>query len=506
MTLPPQPKTLPFRYPKQCILVHTTQIDRSGRSRKNFGNLADLYENITRLGLIHPPTVSERDDGMYTLIGGGRRTAAMESGGNEWIPVLSYEKLPLHQIVEMEGDENNKRKDWDWQERVMWIARSHELRSLANTDDNKTWGMSQTGQLLGVSTASVSHAYQIRAFLVAGDPEISNAPTLKAAYELLLTRKEREALALTSSFSGNVGKVLTGFIGDVNVDDMVGDIFSSPAPNQTLTKDERADAGLLSLEDLMSADEPAVQKPVLDAKVFELSKMFHLGDSMVLLPQFTAGTIDHVVTDIPYGIDVENMETIKGLEDMKETHDADQNVSMMLPFLRESFRVLKPNGYCVFWYDLDHHEKLQNWAREVGFSVQRWPLVWHKLHPCRNNAATKNYTKNVEFAMVLRKGNASLLSAQSSCVVAGDGTAERKLYDNPFAKPAVVWRFIYQAIASKGQVVLDPFVGEMSSVRAAIDLGLTPMGIELDKNRYLAGLNAVKNKLADISGGSAIFK
>jgi hypothetical protein len=44
-----------------------------------------------------------------------------------------------------------------------------------------------------------------------------------------------------------------------------------------------------------------------------------------------------------------------------------------------------------------------------------------------------------------------------------DFAAERKLYNNPFAKPFALWKDIYDSIAFTGQSVIDLTVGEMSS-------------------------------------------
>lgn len=493
--------TIPFGYPSQAILVPADQIDMTGRSRLDYGNLQEFFDDIVASGyLIHPPTVSVKPEGGYRLIAGGRRTSAMMLGGLTHIPVNSFEELPLSKIVELEGEENFRRLDMDWRERVMILARAHELKTAEAAADAKSWGMRDTGALMGVSSASISHAYQIREYIVKGDKEIMDAPTLRNAYEILLKRRENEALALTAGFTAAPAAVLSaGFVGNDNVDDAIfGNIDTNDIAKSTPADDSES---LLSLDQLMDDDAPQI----LEAKHFELSKMFFLGDCLDILPQFNPESVDHVITDIPYGIELDNMDRIKNIDTVVDTHEVDQNVSMMLPFLENAYRVLKPSGYCVFWYDLDHHEKLHAWAKQVGFSAQKWPLVWHKLHPCLNNAATKNYTKNVEFAMVLRKGNAVLNKPQSSCLIPGDGTAERKLYDNPFAKPAIVWRFIMEAIAYKGQVVLDPYCGQMSSARAAIDLGLTPMGIEIDKDHFLKGINGVKQKLSLITNNQATF-
>jgi len=244
-----------------------------------------------------------------------------------------------------------------------------------------------------------------------------------------------------------------------------------------------------------------------DAKVFDLSKRFVLGDSVrVVMPGMPSSCVDHVVCDPPYGVDMDNMEKLAEIDVVKEEHDVTENMEMFLPFLQEAFRVVRPSGFCVFWYDLDHHNLLQTLAKDVGWKVQRWPIVWNKLHNCKNDSAQYNFTKKTEYAMVLRKPGATLVKNQPTNVVECDGKLEQQMYNNPFAKPLQVWKFIYDAIAITGQTVLDPFGGEFSSARAAINCGLLPIAIEKKEEHYNKGLNQIKDFLLKMSGGHIIFE
>ena len=239
-----------FKYPTQAILIHKSWLDLANRSRIDYGDLKDLSESIHNTGLIHPPTVSKVAEEKYILVAGGRRTAAMIMSGMEWIPVISFNELSMATIVEMEGEENFKRLDMNWKERVMIIARGHELKVAEADENHKSWGMRETGALLGVSSASVSHAYQIRAYLIAGDAEICEAPTLRIAYELLLKRRENEAVRLTSSFTGAATKVVgSGFIGNIDLDTMFDDAPSDGA---------QQDSGLDLVSSFTQSDKPQI--------------------------------------------------------------------------------------------------------------------------------------------------------------------------------------------------------------------------------------------------------
>jgi hypothetical protein len=156
----------------------------------------------------------------------------------------------------------------------------------------------------------------------------------------------------------------------------------------------------------------------------------------------------------------------------------------MYEFIPAAFKVIKQGGFCVFWYDLDHHEKLQQLALKVGFTVQRWPLVWVKTHTCLNQSAQYNFTKATEVCMVLRKGNATLLNPQPINYFLGGNDDTRAALGHPFVKPFKLWSWLFTAIAMRGQTVYDPFAGVGSSTIAAVNHGLQPIASELNPEHY----------------------
>jgi DNA modification methylase len=202
---------------------------------------------------------------------------------------------------------------------------------------------------------------------------------------------------------------------------------------------------------------------------------------------------------------MKNLDT-RDMSAVAEEHGVDENVALMQPFLEQSFRVVRSGGFCVFFYDLDWHEYLQATAETIGWKVQRWPLIAYKTSACQNNAAQYNFTKNYEVCMVLRRDERTVLrSQQPTSVWMGDFAAERRLYNNPFAKPFDLWKWIYNAIAFAGQSVLDPFCGEMSACRAAVNCGLVPYGIELKPEHYLRGLEHMKAVYAVVHKNNVLF-
>lgn len=484
--------------PDGVTWVSYHEIEELERSRIDYGDLEGLAESIRTLGLIHPPLVSKnKDTGKVTLVAGGRRLTALKMLELVDIPVLFREDLDSAEIAQLEAEENIRRLNMKWHEKVLNISRIHELRKDDSVKKGESWGMRETGALFGTTAASVSHCHQLKPYILSEDKEILASPSIKAAYDILLKRKEDEAVKLSAQTNLQASKVTDGFVPEMDLEAILNNRPADPL-------NKKQDLVMDSLDDIIGSS--PVEGTIFEKQEFELSKMLFFGDCLEIMPKLKQGSVDHIVTDPPYGIPIENMDRINNLDTVAATHGVADNLEMLPKFIEASYSLLKENGFMVMWYDLDHHEKIQSWAKDVGFQVQRWPLIWQKLHRCMNNAATKNFTKDYEVAMVLRKGKIGLYKPQSTSIIAADNSAERKLYDNPFAKPSKIWHFIYEAIAFKGQVVFDPFMGQGSATRAAIDLGLTPMGIEIDENHFNRAVVNVKNKINEITGNRAVFK
>jgi DNA modification methylase len=480
------------------------------RYRKDYGDTSGLRDSLLRLGSIHP-IVLAMNGGSPILVAGGRRYACYKELKIEEVwegSVLNPEKLGFtwkENVAEdvrkeAELDENLFRLDTKWIEDVLIIADVHALKR--QMIGPREWGVEQTAALLGrgYGKTKVSHAVRLARLIREGDKDIIEAENMSDAVAVMIKRKEDEALAeMQRRTASMISSGTSSFLDSLNIN------IGGPVIRHDTVEETSAAVGDLAVpasSTLAPTTSPTETGPPLE---IPLSRMFICGDALKIMPTLPEASFDHIVTDIPYGIDMKNLDT-RDMSAVEAEHDVDQNVSMMEPFLREAFRLVRSGGFCVFFYDLDWHDYLQANAETVGWKVQRWPLIWYKTHNCQNNAAQYNFTKNYESIMVLRRDEKTVLrSPQGSSVWMGDGAAERKLYNNPFAKPFPLWKWLYDAVAFAGQKVLDPFCGEMSACRAAVNCGLTPFGIELRDTHFNRGLENMKGVFSLAHSSNVIF-
>lgn len=452
------------------ILIPTANIIEGDRVRSDYGDLDTLATSIKDQGLIHPIVI----DLNYRLVAGGRRFRAMRD-------VLKLPEVEVNFIEvaddatlrRLEAEENVRRKDMTWQEQVKSIKLVHQHQALQSALKGQGWTQGMTGQLLGKSQANVSYALQIATLLEKGDDEVNKCAGLTDAIKLLIKRTEDAAMALVAkqTVAGVPVRPTPTAVADILSDSSSIDIFGPTV-------------GLASRPN--EVELPAGATPVEQLTVPLSSMLFH-GSCLDLMAAEPSASFDHIITDPPYAIDMANLQQAGTGMDVSSTaaeHDVADNEALHTRMIPEFYRILRPGGFLIMWADFMQWQRQYDLCLSAGFKVQRWPLIWSKTHPCLNQAAQYNFTKNYEIAIVCRKDNATLVNPQSSSIWQGSGLTEKDQFGHPFAKPLNLWKWLFGAVAIRGQRILDPFAGSGSSTIAAIQTGLSPVAYELNEAHY----------------------
>lgn len=460
----------------QTLPLHLIKVEN--RLREDLGDINELAQSILTMGLMHPVVIDQDNN----LIAGGRRFAAYtllasdkvndveeyNSNAFKEIPYTRLSDLNEAQRRMLEIEENVRRKDMTWQEHVLGLEEYHKIASRDAYRDGEKWSQEQTGALLNLSQAKVSIALLVAKQIRLGDEEIKKADNLTDAIKLVMQRKTDEA--------------------------------SKELLRRTVAKREQtvtASPTILQNSNAVQAAQQLVeefkQKEDTGISVNEISSFYHLGSCLDLLPKIAASTtINHIVCDPPYGIDMTNLvgDSIKRVSD---EHVVDDNIHLLQKFLQVAFDCIAEDGFLCMWYDLDHHEKIRVWAEQIGWMVCRWPLVWCKTSPCQNSSAVYNITKSTEVCYIMRRSSKSMIKRvkNNNYVLAASASSP----SHPFCKPEMVWNWLIDAVSVEGQTICDPFAGEGSSLAAIFNSGRIPVGIELVESHVANGLTYIKEKI-----------
>ena len=187
-----------------------TNIIVEERLREDLGDVEELAKSIDENGLLQPIVVEaivSPDKTVYELRAGGRRYAAFtllaankvegqkDASLYREISVSLLNEMPAHKRIVIEIEENIRRKDMTWQEKVEGIVKYHRASMTAALLDGEKWSQSRTGELLNLDQASVSVAFTVFKEIKAGNKAVIDAESLTDALKVITANSLDQAQA-----------------------------------------------------------------------------------------------------------------------------------------------------------------------------------------------------------------------------------------------------------------------------------------------------------------------
>jgi site-specific DNA-methyltransferase (adenine-specific) len=182
----------------------------------------------------------------------------------------------------------------------------------------------------------------------------------------------------------------------------------------------------------------------------EAVTIYH-GDCRELLPMMPK--VDLVLTDPPYGVGFKY-----------ESHD-DTN---------EGY-----DDWCKEWFEALKKTKPQTIAVSCGLSnitkweKPTWVLAWHK--PASMGRCVVGFN-NWEPVLIYGKPKKQIVDVFKAVI-----KPDKSLEGHPCPKPLGWGLWLVENLAPQGGIILDPFMGSGTTLRAAKDLGRKAIGIEIEE-------------------------
>lgn len=218
------------------------------------------------------------------------------------------------------------------------------------------------------------------------------------------------------------------------------------------------------------------------------------GDCLELMKDIPDGSVDLVVSDIPYrlisGGCINSTVYFKSIPSVyvKQGKIFKHNNIKFSEWLPSVYRVLKGNSHCYFMVNGRNLKDLQTEAEKVGFTYQNL-LVWDKGN-CMPN---RYYMNACEFILFLRKGNAKNINNLGSKTIIRVPNVRNKTH--PTEKPVDLMKILIENSSNENDIVLDPFMGSGSTGIACLNTNRSFIGIELDKNYFDIAEKRIRNLL-----------
>lgn len=196
----------------------------------------------------------------------------------------------------------------------------------------------------------------------------------------------------------------------------------------------------------------------------------HCGDCRDVMRSLVSESIDLVLTDPPYLV------AYKGRWDGDKNQIAgDADPSWIQPAFSEIWRLMKPNSFCVSFYGWPHADTFLGIWKSIGFRP-----VSHLAFVKRQWGLGRFTRGSHETAYLLAKGSPAIPETAISDVI--DWQRDEVAF-HPNQKPVSALTPLIESYCPEAGIVLDPFMGSGSTLRAAKDLGVSAIGIEIEQ-RY----------------------
>jgi len=199
----------------------------------------------------------------------------------------------------------------------------------------------------------------------------------------------------------------------------------------------------------------------------------HLGDANKLIKGIADNSVDLILTDPPFGLNIDEYDNGNALFDLED----------------ELWRVTKLNAWLVSY-----------WSTKILagiFRLRRFQYTWQII--CKFDHTFSKWVggdRSYLPIMVFRKGNPKVLYRRSDIIPSEELPIVFEKVRNPQFKPTITTSVLLQMFSRDGDTVLDPFAGFGSIPLVCEYFHRNWIGIEIDRRKYNIAVKFIREKRA----------
>lgn len=413
------------------------------RQRQEFDHdaIAELAGSISQNGLLSPVIVRRRESNIFALVAGEQRLRALtylwnfgeslRCGTQDFpenhVPCIDFGDLDDVDAFELELEENIRRTDLSWPERVRAVSQLAELRRKQAERD---------GVLAPAFIDIAQEAY----------PDAhKNTASENTRRDLILARNLRDPDVVRAKTPDEAFKILK------RKEEVRRNVELGESMSKTFS---RADHGIIQGDCLL-----------------EMASLIASG-----------ARFDVICSDPPYGIDAQDFNDSAGKVGGEHLYDDSPGNwrRLMEPACALIGQIAKPDAHAYLFCDIDMFVQLKVYMTMGGWNVFRTPLVW--INPSAVRAPWPEHGPQRKYQLILyaRKG------AKKCTRLYGDVLTYPQDPNLGWAaqKPVALITDLLRRSTNPGDSCLDPFCGSGSVFPAAHALRVRATGIEQNPGAY----------------------
>ena len=409
------------------------------RIRKEMGEVEKLLVSIKKYGQMQPVVINRNNE----LIAGGRRLAACLLGQLN-VRVCYTDMMDPVTMKEMEIEENLQRKQLTPSEEVLAIEALHTLKQekYGTAIQGKTggWTLENTAELVGKTKGSISQDLGL-ADMIKRFPSLADAPTKSAIV--------------------------------------------------------KAAKGLQKVNSRMKATEIYEQIVLFGNKKLDVVQE----DAVTNMAARPDNSIDLLITDPPYGIDIDQIAISVGnitgglnATGFKYNDSGEHSLDMYRILAHESSRFCKSTAHAYVFVAPEKFQLYRDIFISEGWMVHIKPLIWFKMGIYHQSNAPHMWpASNYEMIMFMRKPEARLVVEGKTDVISIPpvNSSQRK---HQAEKPVELGRELMLRTSLPGDSLYDPFMGSGAFIAAGMDMKMVVHGCDILAESYSATMERLAER------------
>lgn len=223
-----------------------------------------------------------------------------------------------------------------------------------------------------------------------------------------------------------------------------------------------------------------------------------------LLPGIRDNFVDLVLIDPPYEVSRDTNfqsgeETGRDTDRFRVSMDFgewDNGFTGLDKVIEECYRILRPGGTIICFYDLWKITTLKEYYEKAGFKQIRF-IEWIKTNPVPINSKVNYLTNAREIAVVGVKGGKPTFHSEYDKGIYEFPICHDKGRFHPTQKPLALIEDLVEKHSNEGDFVLDCFFGSATTAVACKNLNRSFIGCELNEEYYKKALDRIKDGRED---------
>lgn len=224
----------------------------------------------------------------------------------------------------------------------------------------------------------------------------------------------------------------------------------------------------------------------------DIEKKIILGDSVEIIKKIPDGVFHAVITDPPFGINYDSRSDHQATA-INSYEDSPESYRRLLSMAPDIYRVLKPDGWLIWFMGISWYEEAKQVFRNAGFTVDEIPIIWNRSSGRTfTQQPDKYFGRGYDIALHCLKGEPLMNQRGKPNVLNIDPVSSSELL---VERPVELYAELIRRLTIPKQVVADFFVGSGSCPAAAASLDRDFFGIELNPDRRAAAIKKIKAHL-----------